>query len=50
MPRMTALEFSDENVLSKFDKLASIGIISYGPSKPVPMIDEGFQVRFNVNQ
>jgi ATP adenylyltransferase len=39
-----ALELSSERVLTKFDFLANQGIIHYGPSTAIPLVDEKFLV------
>lgn len=39
-----ALGVSHEEVLASFDKLASQGIIQYGPSQIVALVDDDFAV------
>ena len=45
LERMAA-DLRDENVLSKFDKLARMNIIRHSPSKVVSIVDQAFPVRF----
>lgn len=39
-----SIDVSDENVLGRFDKLTQMGIIHYGPSKAVALVDRDFPV------
>jgi hypothetical protein len=43
-----AIDIGDENVLSRFNKLATMGIIRHSPSRVVPLVDQKFPVSFTV--
>jgi hypothetical protein len=39
-----ALDISDADVLTRFDMLVENGIIYYGPTNAIPLLDENFRV------
>jgi hypothetical protein len=43
-----AIDIGDENVLRRFNKLVTMGIIRHSPSRVVPLVDQKFPVSFNV--
>ncbi|RDL41005.1 uncharacterized protein BP5553_00984 [Venustampulla echinocandica] len=42
------IDVSDENIHGRFDKLAKIGIIKYGPSTVIPIVDRNFPLEFRI--